>query len=68
MVSNSLNMELQDLLETLERVQRECGTNPEYQELRRGSAGGVAHVTVAVGGGTPQALARRPPTVMDCHG
>ncbi len=33
MVSNSLNMELQDLLETLERVQRECGTDPEYQEL-----------------------------------
>jgi hypothetical protein len=36
MVSNSLNMELQDLLETLERVQRECGTDPEYQELRQG--------------------------------
>jgi hypothetical protein len=36
MVSNSLNMELQELLETLERVQRECGNDPEYQELRRG--------------------------------
>jgi len=35
MVSNSLNMELQELLETLERVQRECGNDPEYQELRR---------------------------------
>ena len=36
MVSNSLNMDLQELLETLERVQRECSTDPEYQELRRG--------------------------------
>ncbi len=36
MVSNSLNMELQELLETLERVQRECVSDPEYQELRRG--------------------------------
>jgi len=36
MVSNSLNMELQELLETLERVQREYGNDPEYQELRRG--------------------------------
>ena len=36
MVSNSLNMELQELLEALERIQRECGSDPEYQELRRG--------------------------------
>ena len=36
MVSNSLNMELQELLEALERVQRECGSDHEYQELRRG--------------------------------
>ena len=35
MVSNSLKMELQELLATLERVQRECGNDPEYQELRR---------------------------------
>jgi hypothetical protein len=36
MVSNSLHMELKELLEILERVQRECGNAPEYQELRRG--------------------------------
>jgi len=36
MVSNSLNMELQELLETLERMHRECSNDPEYQELRCG--------------------------------
>jgi hypothetical protein len=29
-------MELQELLEILERVQRECSNDPEYRELRRG--------------------------------
>lgn len=36
MVSNSLNMELQELLDTLESVRREFGSDHEYQELRSG--------------------------------
>jgi hypothetical protein len=35
MVSNSFDMEIQDLLAMLERLQRDCGEDPEYQELRR---------------------------------
>ena len=35
MVSNSLNMELQDLLDVLESVQREFGSDREYHELRQ---------------------------------
>ncbi len=34
MVSNSLDMELQDLLKLLERVKQDFGSDPEYQELR----------------------------------
>jgi hypothetical protein len=34
MVSNSLDMELQELLDLLERVKQEFGSDPEYQELR----------------------------------
>jgi hypothetical protein len=35
MVSNSLDMELQELLDLLWRLQRDGGEDPEYQELRR---------------------------------
>ncbi len=35
MVSNSLNMDLQVLLDTLERLRHEFGKSPEYQKLRR---------------------------------
>jgi hypothetical protein len=35
MVSNSLDMELQDLLDMLRRLRRDCGEDPEYQELRQ---------------------------------
>jgi hypothetical protein len=35
MVSNTLKMRLEDLLATLERLRRESGQDPEYQELRR---------------------------------
>lgn len=35
MVSNSLDMELQELLDILGRLRRECSEDPEYQELRR---------------------------------
>jgi hypothetical protein len=35
MVSNSLDMELQELLDMLERLRRDCGEDPEYQELRQ---------------------------------
>jgi hypothetical protein len=35
MVSNSLDMALQDLLAMLGRLQRNCREDPEYQELRR---------------------------------
>ena len=34
MVSSALNMELQELLDTLARFRREYGADPEYQELR----------------------------------
>ena len=34
MVSSALNMELQELLDTLNRLQREFGDSPEYQGLR----------------------------------
>jgi hypothetical protein len=34
MVSSALDMELQELLDILGRLQRECGDDPEYQELR----------------------------------
>ena len=36
MVSSALNMELQELLDTLDRVRREFGDSPEYQRLRQG--------------------------------
>ena len=35
MVSNTLGVSLQELLETLERLRQEHGDNPEYQALRR---------------------------------
>ena len=35
MVSSALNLELQELLDTLDRLQREFGDNPEYQTLRQ---------------------------------
>jgi hypothetical protein len=35
MVSNSLDMELQELLEMLGRLRRDCSADPEYQELRQ---------------------------------
>jgi hypothetical protein len=35
MVSNSLDMELQELLDMLGRLQRDCREDPEYRELRR---------------------------------
>ena len=35
MVSSALNMELQELLDTLDRVRRESGDSLEYQRLRR---------------------------------
>jgi hypothetical protein len=35
MVSNSLNMELQELLDVLANVRREFGHDVEYQEFRR---------------------------------
>ena len=34
MVSSALDMELQDLLETLERFRRDYSADPEYQALR----------------------------------
>jgi hypothetical protein len=34
MVSNSLDMELQELLDMLGRLHRDCREDPEYQELR----------------------------------
>ena len=36
MVSNSLKIELQELLDLLETLRREAGDDPEYQELRAG--------------------------------
>ncbi len=35
MVSNTLGIGLQELLETLERLRLEHGDTPEYQALRR---------------------------------
>ena len=35
MVSSALNMELQELLDTLARVRREFSDSPEYQLLRQ---------------------------------
>ncbi len=35
MVSNTLEMDLQVLLDTLERLRRKFGKSPEYQKLRR---------------------------------
>lgn len=35
MVSNALDLDLQELLNTLERLRREFGRNPEYQKLRK---------------------------------
>jgi hypothetical protein len=35
MVSNSLDMELQELLDMLGRLQKDGREDPEYQELRR---------------------------------
>ena len=34
MVSNTLDMELDDLVATLKRVAQTCGEDPEYQKLR----------------------------------
>ncbi|HLH22686.1 MAG TPA: hypothetical protein VK066_09195 [Chloroflexota bacterium] len=34
MVSSAVNMELQELLDTLERFRRDYRDNPEYQALR----------------------------------
>ena len=34
MVSNSLSMELQELLDILGRLQQQCSGDSEYQELR----------------------------------
>ena len=34
MVSNTLDMELEELLSVLQRLSREFGHSPEYQELR----------------------------------
>ena len=35
MVSNTLKMDLQELLATLERLRREFSKSPEYQKMRR---------------------------------
>jgi hypothetical protein len=35
MVSNTLKMNLQDLLDTLERLREEHGDSPDYQAIRR---------------------------------
>jgi hypothetical protein len=34
MVSSAIDMDLQELLDTLERMRREAGNDPEYRELR----------------------------------
>ena len=39
MVSNSLNMELRELLDLLERVKRQFKGDPEYRELTNGLNG-----------------------------
>ena len=35
MVSNSLDMELQELLDMLSRLRRDCREDPEYKKLRQ---------------------------------
>ncbi len=35
MVSSALNLELQELIDTLDRLQREFGDNAAYQQLRQ---------------------------------
>ena len=35
MVSNTLHIDLQKLLDTLERLRQKFGKNPEYLEFRR---------------------------------
>ena len=35
MVSNSLNMDLEDFLESLQRIKREYGKSPEYRDWRK---------------------------------
>ena len=35
MVSNSLHIDLQELLETIEKMRAKYGTSAEYQKLRR---------------------------------
>jgi hypothetical protein len=35
MVSSALNMELQELVDTLDRIRRQCDDDPEYQKLRQ---------------------------------
>lgn len=35
MVSNSLHMDLQELLETLERMRKQHGASAEYKKLRK---------------------------------
>jgi hypothetical protein len=36
MVSNALNMDLNDLIDCLRRIKRQFGHNAEYQNLRKG--------------------------------
>ena len=35
MVSSSFDLDLQDLLDTLERLRRDHGDTPEYREMRQ---------------------------------
>ncbi len=35
MVSNSLNMDLQELLKSLQRIKRAHGKSPEFQDWRK---------------------------------
>ena len=35
MVSNTLHLDLQELLKTLERIRRDFGDDPEYKKWRR---------------------------------
>ncbi len=35
MVSNSLNMDLQELLKSLQRIKRQYGKSPEFQDWRK---------------------------------
>jgi len=34
MVSNTLGMDLEELVDTLERVGQTCGDDPDYKEMR----------------------------------